>query len=230
MPYQKQTVGYDGRLREALQHAGMTVYGVHQQLKRDPRLRGLRGTSATGVRSYFVEDPKPPEQPRLELLRAFATVLGVRYEWLAFGAGERTEKEQEAADAAAAASVMDMEAGGVTPRESVDMAASMLHAIAEGAGTIDGPRARMPASVIAAWGRRRFAYYKAAGKGEGEVVVRDDAIAREIGTALVAPLKALGLTPRDLTEAEFQNFTLAMVAALVPIAHIHPQENTDGEA
>ncbi len=92
----KPTDGYADRLTKARTEGPnpMSVRGLHRAVKQS--FPDLRGTSYGGIRQYAEGKVK---NPRVELLRAIAEVLGVRGDWLAFGEGPRT-KEEEAKEAA----------------------------------------------------------------------------------------------------------------------------------
>lgn len=87
---QKQTDGYAERLDRARSEGPnpMSVRGLHRAV--EERFPDLRGTSYGGIRQYAEGNVR---NPRIELLRALADVLGVRADWLAFGEGPMTERE-----------------------------------------------------------------------------------------------------------------------------------------
>jgi hypothetical protein len=87
------TTGYHERIQKALVRGPrpLTLRRLHRELEEG--FPDVPGTSYSGVRKYSAGQVK---KPRIELLNAMASVLGVRPEWLAFGEGEMTEELQEA--------------------------------------------------------------------------------------------------------------------------------------
>jgi hypothetical protein len=79
---EKPTDGYADRISWALSQGPrpMSVRALHKEA--EAAYPHLRGTSYGGIRQY-VEGR--PVNPRVELLRAFADLLGVRPDWMAFG-------------------------------------------------------------------------------------------------------------------------------------------------
>lgn len=92
MSDQKVTTGYADRIREAMAHGPRPISSVRGLASRVEHQHGdVRGASYGGVRQYHAG---AIGTPRLELLQAIADVLGVRWEWLAYGEGEMTEEEE----------------------------------------------------------------------------------------------------------------------------------------
>lgn len=87
---QKLTTGYGDRLREALGDRSMSVRQLAGAVRE--RYPGLRGTSDGGVRQYVDGNVR---NPRVELLRAFADVLGVRWQKIAHNEGAWTAEREE---------------------------------------------------------------------------------------------------------------------------------------
>jgi hypothetical protein len=87
------TTGYADRLSEALQRGPhpMSVRALARQIA--TAFPDLRGTSYGGIRQYAAGSVR---RPRTELLQAIAEILGVRRDWLAFGEGAMTDKEENA--------------------------------------------------------------------------------------------------------------------------------------
>jgi len=234
---QPVTLGYRERLEEARRRAGVSVHGLHKALRE--KFPDLRGTSYAGVRHYFDD---PPRRPRLELLRAMAEVLGVRYERLAFDQGPWT-REEEADDRlahdATARTLFGVQRGG-----TAGLLDSVTRGVAKGMGVPPPPSTgvyRTPSwlsSAVHLWSSARHAAFRSSSEmdevdgvrfREGPIV-DEERVAQEVGAALAAPLGALGLSPEDLTEFELRNYVFAMVAALAPVIHHYhgPKEGSNG--
>ena len=86
----------EGRLEKARKEANRSIRSLQQALhdKKVP----VPGSSYANVHAYF----KGRTRPTLEFIKAAAEELGVKPEWLAFGNGWMTEREQREAEAAAA--------------------------------------------------------------------------------------------------------------------------------
>ncbi len=84
-----RTVGYSTRLSEALLRGPrpMSVRGLAKAV--NEKYPDLRGTSYGGIRQYAEGNVR---SPRIDLLRAIADILVVRWEWLAFDEGGMTEE------------------------------------------------------------------------------------------------------------------------------------------
>ena len=200
---QKPTGGYAARIQVALSQGPrpMSVRALAAELAE--QYPDVRGTSYGGVRSY-AEDRV--QNPRIELLRAMAEVLGVRGDWLAFGEGERTEIEQ-------AATAPELEAAAETERR-FSMAEEALQRIAEGAGPagdrfLDAGLARV--NVLTTWRRLlrdmwgRERPFQVQGRAELE---------EALGRALVAPLEALRMDPATLSAEGLTEYVSAVAGAL----------------
>ena len=85
----KRTDGYAGRLKQALATRDTSVRSFADELSE--RYPDLRGASYGGVRQYVEGKVR---NPRIELLRAIADILIVRWEWLAYNSGEMTEDHE----------------------------------------------------------------------------------------------------------------------------------------
>jgi hypothetical protein len=87
----KPTDGYDERLRRALESGPrpLSARGLAGELAAEhPRLN--RGKSYGGVRAYIDGRVR---NPRMDLLRAIADTLRIRWQWLAYADGPMTEAE-----------------------------------------------------------------------------------------------------------------------------------------
>lgn len=93
MGKKRRTDGYHLRLGEALREGPkpMSVRGLGRDLS--DAYPDIRGASYGGVRQYAAGRVL---NPRMELLRAIADVLAVRWEWLAFDDGEMTDALEKA--------------------------------------------------------------------------------------------------------------------------------------
>lgn len=93
MTKKRRTDGYGRRIREAMERGPRpigSVRGLHRRVEDHQAYKDLRGTSYGGIRQYVAGNIA---RPRTELLRALADVLGVTYDWLAYGDGAMTEEE-----------------------------------------------------------------------------------------------------------------------------------------
>lgn len=99
----KKTEGYARRLQRALEHGPrpMSVRALGDRMK--TAHEGLRGATYSGVRQYVKGRVRTP---RMELLRALAAELGVRWQWLAYADGAMTEAGQRAQDEVSASAVV----------------------------------------------------------------------------------------------------------------------------
>ncbi len=111
---QKPTDGYEERLGRALREGPrpMGVRGLHEAIKAGGYAG--RGGSYGGVRDYAKGSVR---NPRSDVLRAMAMALGVRFEWLAYGAGEMTEAQEIVARTAASATA-EPSGDGPNPMET----------------------------------------------------------------------------------------------------------------
>lgn len=100
MGEQKQMIGFDRRLRRAMKHGPKPMSTRRLAKALQDQFPGLRGTSPSGVRFYVEGGPK---DPRVELLRAMADVMGIRPEYLIWGEGPMTKGELLAETAEASA-------------------------------------------------------------------------------------------------------------------------------
>ena len=99
---QKQTDGYKDRLQQALKTGprAMSVQKLSDELGENAKYKDLRGKSYGGVRWYY---EGRTTNPRVELLMAFADVLKVPGNWLAFGDGSMWAEEAVADEVGRAA-------------------------------------------------------------------------------------------------------------------------------
>jgi hypothetical protein len=224
MAEQFQTGGYQERLQGAMRRRGMSVRRLHAEIS--GRYPGLRGASYGGVRLYVSGDKfgRAPRRPREELLRAFADVLAVRFEWLAFGRGARTEAEQEGTDEA----VTVLRLGQAPPGEQV--ASTLAKALGRDPPPPGGPAPSWLPAALILWGHRRarlpvlaMEAGEAAGEASRRAALGAATASREIGRALVAPLQELGIPARMLSEEDLSDYVLAMAGALAPIVRRYPR-------
>lgn len=215
MARKKPTDGYDGRLRLALERGPMPM-----SVRAFAGLMGagggqarpdLRGTSYGGVRSYVEGRVR---NPRMDLLRAMAQELGVRWQWLAHGEGEMTHEEEEARiQSSGLAAVRDREQ--VLWEQAFEIKAGVSCALLdmdhdglvqrEGKRIIDIPHWVAPAAEVC----RRLRINPG-----------------QVGEALRAPLAALGVQPADLSHDELSDYIFGMTPVLLSLASHTP---TPGE-
>jgi transcriptional regulator with XRE-family HTH domain len=97
----KLTMGFKARLGRALARSGMSVRGLGKELEAQYSGR-VRGATYGALRQYLDESSRGVKNPRIELLQAIASILDVRWEWLAYDEGAATNHEQALAEAATA--------------------------------------------------------------------------------------------------------------------------------
>ena len=204
----------------------MSVRGLAKALRSHPEHRHLRGTSDSGVRHYVEEAVL---NPRMDLIRAMADVLGVRWQKLAYDEGGWTAHQEKARIRAAR-----IKAEASPPRE--DLQSSRLKDAvfkamdlpvpkvtiggtedSEDFGVLHGVAAApLPpwiAPLAELWLRLVSADFAAG------VVVVDVDLEANIGKALRAPLDALGIDPSRMREAgSLTHYILAMLPALLMLA------------
>lgn len=202
----------------------MSTRGLGKALR--ARYPGLRGTSDSGVQHYV--GGKNFHNPRLELLRAMADVLGVRWQWLAYGPkeGAPTEPEEQARQQA-----LRIEEAGLPPKEDAQ-AARLLKAVYSAlklpgptlgieeepgvTGIIHGPQAERPPVWLAPLGAVLFHLLTAdIAAGYRQVETR---LEKEIGKALAAPLQSLGIVPAEMDRGELDAYVLGMIPVLLRLA------------
>jgi hypothetical protein len=221
MAGQKETGGWDGRLRKAMRQRGVSVRALYRSVEN--RFPTIRGGSYGGVRLYC--GSKPPKQPRLDLLEAFATVLEVRHEWLAFGEGARTEAGQEGAEAATAAEVLRL--GHHVQERAARIRALVSKEVAKALGVGPPPSGAaspewLPGAVVL-WSRLRTVLLTRIHLSEGEPppFPEDQAMARLAARAIAAPLRALKINPSEVGDADLSTYVLGITAALAPVLQHH---------
>jgi hypothetical protein len=171
-----------GRLRRALENRGRSIRSLQQQLNQ----MGIAGSSYPNVHAYFAGRT----QPSIAFLAAAGTALEVNPEWLAFNKGYMTD-----ADAIA-------ERGTDVP----EIDGNVLDALRESFPAIG--RRTSGAALSAAWRTWNHVCDSDAQKRgrSGDFIET----ARRVGDAMQAPLSALGVKHRDLSE-----WQLGVYAALV---------------
>ena len=143
----------------------------------------------------------------------FVPVLRVRPEWLAFGTGYKSREEEVQASIDATARPLEH---AETWRKE---AARIVHAVT---GRTSDPMAPHPYWVAPLYDvliRRDLVPY------EGS----DDKQLAALGSALRAPLKALGMTPNDMGPVAFADYVMAMVPVLFGLA-AHRSQRTLAES
>lgn len=220
---QKPTAGYEARIRLALNRGPrpMSVRGLQKELEK--RFPDLRGTSYGGVRLY-TEDNNV-RNPRVELLRAFAEVLEVRADWLAFDEGEMTEAEQAAADLVAPESwVMKAD-----PRTGFDQ--GMIEALADELPRVKGGLVRtihrivglleeMPATVLLDTAPEAIETLLGGGVRERHAMERHlkEGGLRAVARAIRAPADVLGIDLDEIPEDDFALYVDSMAVTLSVLA------------
>lgn len=201
---QKRTTGYERRIARALEQ-GPKPMSVRQLAKElAEAYPDVRGATYGGVRHYMtgtVANPSP------ELLRAIADVLGVRFEFLAYGEGAMTAEAEQVRSTAA------------TPEEDEDWrsqpeVAAMIEewpALADEAP--DGANALT--ILIQLFNAYRVFDPKLPWSNEEDVVD----LARRLTRAMRAPLDALGIQREQLWMTEELPYLLNMSAALLGPLH-----------
>jgi hypothetical protein len=137
-------------------------------------------------------------QPPADFLEAAADQLGLNPEWLAFGRGEPTTTDATVA-----------EEGRRTVGDAV------WEHFVEGAGFTPPDTLRHVAFLL--WRRRASAFEK-----DGGLPVGHFDPARQVGVALFAPLRALGLNPALFHPQQVEAYALAAMPAVAAAAdYIH---------
>lgn len=237
MHLQLPAKGLQGRLDRAMKLRNLNPYSLHKEVSR--RFPEVRGVSPGGVRQYVTS---PPARPRLELLDAFAAVLDVRFEWLAYGQGAMTQEGQDGTDGA----VEVIRLGGKAERVPSHRE-PVVRAMAKALGLESPPPGAsaptwLPGAMVL-WGHRCARLVSLTG-GEGKEAEavrrrlspeqtleervfspspRHLAAAEDVGKALAAPLKALGIDPATLEETTLAHYTLSAAGALAPVVQRYPK-------
>jgi hypothetical protein len=201
MPRAKRTDGYGERLMRALEEGPrpMSLRGLGNLM--EGAYPDLRGATYSGVRQYAEGNIKV--RPRVDLLRAIAEVLQVRWQWLAYGNGEMTASREELrVERAAAAAATSLE---------THLAFILKDAVVGAFGTENYSS-----------GRTDQIPYWVAPLGEVWMQLLDSPGPTKepeamIGAALLAPLRAFGVDPVALAEEGngMGHYVLAMLPALL---------------
>lgn len=198
MSERRPTAGFSERLGKALERGPnpKSMRGLARALQNHETYQNLRGISDGGVRHYVNGKVR---NPRTELLRAMADVLGVRGDWLAFGQGAMTEAE---------------EAVGSTLEHPLDQwRGKVADALLEGFfgessdALVDRLGERALRILVRYWSLarpsritgREFDYL---GQREEE----DLTVARDIGAAAAAPLRAFGTDPATISAPDLDTY------------------------
>ncbi len=194
------TAGFSERIVRALKHGPrpMSVRQLGESLGK--AYPDVRGATYAGARLYASPGGRAVRNPRLEVLRAMADVLGVRPEWLAYDQGDMT------ADAEALAQEFDTTPDPVEPEVAamIEEWPALGHSGSVRALTVviqllNAYRALGPANVFS----------------ETEAGVNE--LARQLVRAVRAPLRALGVDRSDAWGTEELSYLLSMSAALLAL-------------
>jgi transcriptional regulator with XRE-family HTH domain len=218
---QKPTAGYADRLNSALSSGPnpMSVRALAREMAE--RYPDLRGTSYGGIRQYAEGKVR---NPRMELLRAIAGVLGIRAEWLTFGPEEGGEMTQEAERERREVDLVSGAVAGVVPEgwdatsevppggwSSITHEEGFKHwrrALEVRNGVLKGFRGSergvhiMPGQYMPPWVAPVM-----------DVCRRLDTDPETAGNALRAPLEALGVRPSDR-----DHYITSMIPVLLNLA------------
>jgi transcriptional regulator with XRE-family HTH domain len=212
---QKQTDGYSGRISVAMREGPrpMTVRQLARVLGEHPKHKNIRGVSYGGVRQYVEGGIR---NPRAELLRAIADVLGVRWQWLAHNEGFMTAaQQQERASAVlrdpeqvrhtvSAVNVAVFEQmPALRPVFVFGMDQLVLACVPEVANWIGPTGLDLPGLEDA--------------PDEQEGHRRHVEAARLLGRALAAPLETLQLDPAGWPQAVKAQYVAGLMASLMPL-------------
>lgn len=231
---QKLTDGYGGRLRKARERGPrpMSIRQLGREM--EERYPDMRGATYGGVRLYLTGEVT---NPRVELLRAIADVLGVRADWLAFDDGPMTEAEEAARRA-------EPDPPRDWPRETLE--GGLREGFGDGTDwllgrTADGRHRGARAVLIArTWRVLAFSPVGQALQGDAEKATADPApngegglyrISRAIGRTLRAPLDELGIDPARLDDDSFDDYVMAACATLRSLAAapiLEEERNAEG--
>ncbi|MEX1258202.1 MAG: hypothetical protein WEG36_11345 [Gemmatimonadota bacterium] len=227
MVRQRGTKGYADRLAQALARGPrpMSVRALTKAMH--DQYEGLRGTSYGGIRQYAEDKVR---SPRIELLRAIADVLGIRWEWLAFNEGKMTEKEQQ---------ISDLVEDGVARDADVEAAEGLEEAIAgvrEGFG--EGAERLLDTAVRRAVILHSWQCLTSTVSDASDTTNR--ALACRLGEVLAAAPRIFGV---DLDSLPDDSLTDYAVMATSAVRHLYPEssapfgrlgvrstEDTDAEA
>ena len=211
MGKEKQTDGYGERIRRAMELGPRPISSVRALAQRvEDSHKGLRGATYGGVRQYHAGDIT---NPRLELLKAIADVLAVRWQWLAYGDGAMTEA---AAEARVTPLERDPEEVQRT-REAVSAALFEAMPALRPRGTF-GVDAIALACVppVAEWiGKNGLNLVP-----EEEDHARYTMAGRLLGEAIAAPLRELHLDAEGWPEAVKAQYVATLMSALVPLVDL----------
>lgn len=233
---QKLTIQYGERLRLALKEAPMSVRKLAEEMS--GRYGHLRGSSYGGIRQYV---GGKIESPRRELLDAFADVLRVRPEWLAFNDGAMTAQEDQVRSALEGATTSERREGEWDWREDIQV---VQQEFGDGSDRLaDDPLVRMV--VLGTWSRlflqglvprlpqegvegeaplsgiaNVLAGYMIAPQDPSERRIRY-AVGRLIGRTLRAPFGNLPLCPEDLSDSEFLDYVTLICQGIGRLADAH---------
>lgn len=170
----------------------------------------LVGCALSTIQSYAND----VSEPSLEFLRASADVLSVRYEWLAVGQGQATEKEEAAAQLAYRKRPTEVERtlkGGYRQWSSLNPHAQS--ALAAAWAAILGPRS--PHTVLEQHGQL--------------ISTLGRAVARDLGRAVDQPLQELGLAS-GVIPPETSTYVVLVCEAIRTYAEGHRRATLEFEA
>jgi len=173
------------RLRDALENESITW--LQEQLEGD----GVEGSKYSNVQRYVAGNGKSPPSPTW--LQGAAKVLDVRPGWLAFGDGERTEPEELKRVLRARAMKRAEEFGEDTEA-----------ALRKGLG-----RDPLPNYFDTAL-RCTYEYFTTV----APVMKIGPDLAREVGKAIAAPIRTLGLDPANFTQENYDHYVAAVAESL----------------
>jgi hypothetical protein len=224
MDNEHRTAGYGGRIKQAMRDGPRPVDSVRGLARRlRESYEGLRGATYGGVRQYVEENVA---NPRMELLRSIADVLGVRWQWLAHDHGPMTEEaaitenvtaaERAALDAEMLANV-ESQVHAALVEELPRLASTLARTHSRIVGMMEQVVGAMAFHVRHTDTFRRHALdggQAATDRLSGLERELKEAAVREIARALRGPADAFGVDLDGMSEDHFALYVDAMSPAL----------------
>lgn len=212
------------RLKRALDDRGWDVKRLQREVRQ--KIGNARGTSYGSVWSYV--NGKAPAEPRREVVEAFEDLLGLRRGHLMHG-GPPTEEHALVSEAA----------DGLWSRLDEVRRQRMVAVVRAVKQELSYPEESRPSVhglrpeeqtlpiwaplTIEAWRRRRRLEDARAIAFEGDPP-DDEAVAREIGRALAAPLRILAGGPENFTSRGLDDYMTLMLPVLLNVGKLEHRE------
>ena len=181
-----------------------SVRGLARRIRQRKAYRTLRGASDGGIRQY-VEGSVT--SPRIELLRAIADVLGVRWEWLASAQGAMTEVEERTrlAEERGVADALEAFVSGDYFAGLSDELGDDADRFLQGARRVD---------LLRVWRRLSPGW-------------RDVDLGRAVANSIRAPIDTLGVSVASVPDDAFDDYLVSACSALTHLARAHDRKETN---